>query len=463
MLRKIEKTIERFSMLKKHNKVLLCVSGGPDSVAMLYAFLHIAKKMRLKLFIAHFNHCLRKNQSDGDQRYVEKLTNHFKIPLFAQKEDTKKFAKTNRLSLEDAARRLRYDFFIRRAEGLGIDSIVTAHTKDDQAETVLMRILRGSGLRGLRGIVPKSSLSGYAIIRPLIDVERKEVIQYLKKNKIRPRIDSSNKDKKFFRNKIRLELLPYLKKNYNPKIKDLLVGISEAIGSDYEYLTLKHKSIYRKMTRINREEVKISLSDFRKSHVSLKRALTRNAIEDLKGDLDNIDFRHWSEVEDLVNKRPIGSIVDLPGMISVKKSASLLRFYSRAKKKAPEKKEASVIVNVPGDTAFGKNILKTTITKRYRNLNSDLKNIEQIDFDKVSFPLTLRTRRPGDRFMPLGMKRYKKMSDFFIDEKIPLKRRERTPLLLSATGEIIWVLKVRISEMVKATDKTKKVLKLKFT
>jgi len=463
MLEKIQHTIERFSLLKKNNKVLLCVSGGPDSVAMLHAFHLLSRSRKLKLFVGHFNHHLRGIESKEDEKYVVSLAKKLKIPILLGEEDTNEFASVNKLSLEDGARRLRYNFFLQIAKELKMGLIATAHTKDDQAETVLMKLLRGSGLRGLRGILPKSDLCGVTLIRPLLDVTRKEVEQYLDKRKIKPRIDSSNSRLIYSRNKVRLKLIPYLKKNYSPKLTELLASLSDTLSEDYEYLFLEQMAIFNKLAKKSKNQITFSLSHFMRNHASAQRFLARNAIEELKGDLDNIDFKHWQEIEDLVSNRRVGSIVDLPGKVSVLKTRSALKFYILNKQKQSENKVLPVSVKIPGQTILGDKVIKASLIGKYKSASRLDRSVEYFDFERMKLPLTLRTRQPGDKIMPLGMKRHKKISDIFIDEKTPLKKRDKIMLLTSAAGEILWICGIRISEKTKVSSRTKKILKLQLT
>jgi tRNA(Ile)-lysidine synthase len=280
MIDKINNTIKHYSMVKKGDSLLLCVSGGPDSIAMLYAFISIAKDMHLRLFIAHVNHSLRGIESDKDQRYVENTASALNIPVICSKVDTIELSKAEKISVEAAGRKLRYDFFINTAEKLKIKTIATAHTKDDQAETVLMRLIRGTGPRGLCGIPVINHINGIKITRPLIDISRKEVLEYLSSEKIRPRIDLSNTEIKFFRNKIRLKLMPALQRAYNPDIKNVFSSLAELMQGDFEYLESVYKKTFKQLAKIKkRGEVVFRLCDIKNKPVSIKRGLIRNAIE----------------------------------------------------------------------------------------------------------------------------------------------------------------------------------------
>jgi tRNA(Ile)-lysidine synthase len=463
MINEIKDTLTKYSMLKRGVRVLLCVSGGPDSVAMLYLFKAIAARMKLKLFLAHVNHTLRAEESDRDQSYVEALGNRQKIPVFIKRQDTRKFAIKNRLSIEDSARRLRYKFFREVADELDIDVIATAHTKDDQAETVLMRLLRGTGLKGLRGIPAKSNLGRALLIRPMIGISRKEIEAYLKRKKVRSRTDVSNSDTQFFRNRIRLNLIPLIEKDYSPRIKNLLLTLADLLDKDYEYLELKHEEDFKGVfRRDSKGAIVLHLPGFKKLHPSVKRGVVRKIMQVLCNGLEGIDYRHWKEIESLIDARPVGSILCLPHKITVEKSRRSIRF-NPADIKTPRRREvACVIAKVPGLTRFGRRMFRIRHVKCIPGFSKKLKNIEYFDAEKINFPLMIRTSKQGDRMKPLGMKGYKKVSDIFIDEKIPFKRRGSIPLIVSAKGEILWLCGIRISDVCRVGSGTKKTLRLEL-
>jgi len=463
---KIEENLRRDSILKRGSKVLLCVSGGLDSTAMLLAFASLEKDMGLELVVAHLNHKLRGKDSDGDEKYVKELGGRFKLKVVTEREDVKAFAKAKKLSLEDAARRLRYSFFARAGRKMKADAIVTAHTKDDQAETVLMRIMRGAGLKGLRGIPPKRRIAGIILMRPLINISRQEIEDYLKQKKIKPRIDSTNQKSKFFRNKVRLKLLPFLEKNYNPRIKELLFNLAELVDKDYEYLDILQQQVFKKIANIRRDSsISFRLRDFKREHISVQRALVRTAIKSLKSDLDKVDYRHWKEVEDLIENRPTNSIVDMPGGIKVIRAKTLLRFYYDSGKDTAGVGPISTVVKIPGITDFGGKRLKATVPKLRHSfcVSNHPSTEEYFDIDKLRLPLSLRFRQPGDRMTQFGMKKSKKISDIFIDDKVPIGKRGKIPLVVSSTGEIAWLAGMRMSNRYKISPKTKKILKLELS
>jgi tRNA(Ile)-lysidine synthase len=317
LIQKVKNTIQRYGLINSKGPLLIGVSGGADSVCLLHILSRLKKELGIKIFVAHLDHMLRKD-SRKDAEFVARLCAKLKVPLVSGRVDVNKAVKN--ASLEEVARNARLNFLFKAAKKLKTKTIALGHNLDDQAETVLMRILRGSGLYGLSAILPKRTISGYRIIRPLIEVKRKEIEGYLRKRKIKYHTDISNTQSIYFRNKIRNQLLPLLEKKYSPNIKELLANMAENIGHDYDYMN------HSVMGLCPRFKTKFSLTKLSNMHPALQRMLFRNAISALKGDTRRITFRHMREIEDLILNRPVNSIVDLPKGISVVKKKSCLEF-----------------------------------------------------------------------------------------------------------------------------------------
>ncbi len=327
LISKVRETIKRYKMFDFGDKVVIGVSGGPDSVCLLYILNSLKDEFGLSLHIGHLDHMLRKD-SFGDLLFVKGIAERLGLSITTERVDVSKLAKKG--SIEEIARKLRFDFLFRVAENIGTKKIALGHNKDDQAETVLLRILRGAGLYGLGGILPKRGILGFAVTRPLIEIKRKEIESYLKKRKIRTREDITNIQDLYFRNRVRNKLLPLLEKEYNPKIKEILFNMAENIGSDYEYLEAKSRKLLEKL-KIKDEKLKINLNlrKITSFHPAIQRMLLRLAISDLKGDTRKLTFKHFREIEDLFRNRPDGSIVDLPLRISIQKKKETLSVYLR--------------------------------------------------------------------------------------------------------------------------------------
>ena len=299
---------------------MIGVSGGPDSLALLYLLNSYKKDFRLSLHIAHLDHQLRSN-SFRDKEFVENLAHKLNLPVTCAKINRR--ALSAKGSLEEIARNLRLGFLCKVAKKIKADKIALGHNLDDQAETILMRILRGTGLLGLSGILPKREISGCEVIRPLIETKRKEIERYLKKKKIKACIDRSNFQDIYFRNRIRNQLLPLLEKKYNKNIKIVLSSLANIASYDYDYL------IQAALRKLNKPRKSIKLERYLSLHPAMQRLVLRLNIARLKGDTRRITFKHIQELEDLISNRPLNSIVDLPKGVSVVKKKNSLSFYRR--------------------------------------------------------------------------------------------------------------------------------------
>lgn len=317
---RVKVTLKKYKLINKNDKIVIGVSGGPDSVALLYLLNSLKKELKINLHIAHLDHGLRKD-SFKDREFVCGLAEKLRLPITASQINIKQLARYG--SLEEIARNARLGFLFKVAKDIKANKIALGHNLDDQSETVLMRILRGAGLYGLSGILPKRNISGYIMIRPLIEIRRPDIEAYLKRKKIKPRRDTSNLEDIYFRNKIRNKLLPLLEKEYNKNIKEVFSSLAQSAGADYDYL------IERAQRLLKGSDKKISLKKISKLHPSILRLILRLMITNIKGDTRRIEFRHIKEIEDLIFSRPVNSVVDLPQGISVIKKKRTLCFYRR--------------------------------------------------------------------------------------------------------------------------------------
>ena len=318
-LDKVKSTIKKHNMLQKHDRILVGVSGGPDSITLLHVLDSLKKEYSLNIIIAHLDHKFRGEESAGDRKFCEDLAKKYNLEIMWEEIDVPGIAKEKGISPEEAARLARYDFFKRAAKEKNIDKIAVGHTKDDQAETVLMRIIRGAGMKGLGGMSPVKEMSGNKIIRPLIEVSRKDVEDFIVEAGLKFRKDSSNEKTIFTRNKIRLELIPLLEKDFNPNIKEVLSNMAENLQVENEFLSRYAKRKFKSVSKIKQEEIFIGLKKFKKLPEAVRKRVLRASLEELKGDLRRLTYQHWKEMEELIDSRPVNSIVDLPAGISITK------------------------------------------------------------------------------------------------------------------------------------------------
>jgi len=319
-MRKFDETIRKYKLIQKQDTILVAVSGGPDSLTLLLLLFNLKAKLGLTLYIAHVDHSLRKD-SQSDALFVERWARRLNIPISIVRLDPR--LKERKGSLEEIYRQARLDFLIQTARRIKADKVALGHNLDDQAETVLMRLLRGTGLSGLSGISVKRKIKDIIFIRPLLETSRKEIEGFLKRKGVKPRIDSTNQEEMFLRNNIRHNLIPLLKRKYNKNIVEVLANLAESISYDYEYLDQVARS------QAQGSNLRFKIDIIRKLHPAILRLKIRQGIASIQGDTRRISFQHIKELEDLLNNRPIGSIVDLPKGISVQKTRNILRFYKR--------------------------------------------------------------------------------------------------------------------------------------
>ena len=298
-------------LIRAGDSVLAGVSGGADSMALLHLLAGLRPTPTFSLTIVHVDHQLRAD-SQADAAFVEEQGRRLDVPVLTLRRDVAALAARERLSIEDAARRARYDAFADAGRRTGASALMLAHTADDQAETVLMRLLRGSGLTGLSGIPPARAHGPLTVLRPLLGVWRREIAAYLRERGLPCREDASNADLRFTRNRIRRELLPLLEREYNPNIKAALVQLAEQVRCDAGYVAEASRRHQKRLVKTARGERSVRTAAFRRQPPAIQRQLIRFAIQDLRGDLAGFEFRHWRELEQLFTERPVGAIVDLP-------------------------------------------------------------------------------------------------------------------------------------------------------
>ena len=318
LVAKVKAFIHSQNLLSQNEAVLVGVSGGPDSAALISILHSLQYDFNLRLVVAHFNHRLRA-ESQRDEDFVKDLSQKLNLPFI--RGEWKHSASLKKGSLEDSAREERLRFLVKAARAKKAKTIALGHHRDDLAETVLMRILRGTGLQGLQAILPEREIKGFTFIRPLLGITRKEIESYLRKNKLRVRIDATNKKIDFFRNKIRLKLLPLLEKEYKNNIKEILANLSENTAVDYDYLRSQARALFGRLKKSpDPKTIKFNLKIFQKEHPALQRLLMRLSVEYLKGDTNRLTLRHWKEIEALLLCRPPGAVVHLPGNIYAQKT-----------------------------------------------------------------------------------------------------------------------------------------------
>ena len=469
----VKKTISDYDMLHSGDTLLVAVSGGPDSVALLHVMLELSEIFSLKLGIAHLNHTLRGQESDNDALFVELMARRLNLSFYLSKKNVLQYQRNNRLSLEDAARRVRYSFFSETAERYGFDRIATGHHSDDNAELVLMNILRGSGHKGISGIPPVRKIFGskQLVIRPLIKLTRADILLFLKEQHIEYVVDQSNYDTSLLRNRIRYNLIPELKKLYNPGVTEALNRLSAIVSDEEKWIDDLTNSIFEKNKQLrNESRIGLSIVGIESIDVAALRRVLRQAVKIVKGNLKSITFAHINSIINLLKNGSSSWNLDLPVGIRIQRSYGIL-FVSKEEKM--QLKSLPVFVYMVQQPESGGSFLllpdrlaisiKFTVVENMRtvNLRNHKKKTAFFDMDALNFPLMVRNLMPGDRFRPLGCSGTQKVKKYFINKKVPRQDRACTPVLLNKE-KIIWLAGHQIDESAKIKDSTVKVLKVEL-
>jgi tRNA(Ile)-lysidine synthase len=450
MLDKVKKTLKKYSMLTQGEKVVLGVSGGADSIALLYSLNELID-YGLELIVAHMNHGIRAEEAERDAEFVRETAKTLGLTFVSGEVDAQKYKEDNGLSLEDAARTLRYKFFDQVMNKHYATKLATAHTLDDQSETVLMRLIRGSGSKGLSGIPPVSN----NIIRPLIETSRQEIETYLKSKNVNWVDDSSNESVEFMRNKIRHDLIPELEK-YNPQIKETLAKTADILRAEDDYISQEADKHFGGIFKTNKSELTGDLVKFRTADKIIRYSLLRSAVEKLTSDLKNISSIHITSADDFLLSDTASGQIDLPDDTVVVKGYDTFLVT----KKTEIEREFFHTIQTPGKWSFPELEVELSIVKTDSFDETD-ESVAYFDPGLVKFPIDVRSFKPGDRFSPLGMQSSKKLQDYFTDIKLPKFLRSRVPIFIS-DGEIMWAGGIRIDDRFKVTDKNSEVLKLKL-
>ena len=442
------------AFLRKHNLLspgqllVVGVSGGPDSLTLLHLLTRLRDEYDLKLRVAHLHHGLRP-EAEADAEFVIRAAAEWNVPCTVERTDVAAIAREKRLSIEEAGRLCRYTFFARLAP-----SVAIAHTADDQAETVLMHLLRGAGLAGLRGMLPKSTLEigerRLEILRPLLDVTRDEIEDYVIAHALEPRRDPTNADTRFFRNRLRQELLPVLE-TYNPNIRAILRRTAEIAAGDYELVRSLIERVWPDaVVAVSDTAITFDLTLWRTHPLPLRRALLRVAVQHLRPGLRDVDFTPVETALEWAQTSQSGHTADLLGGLCLTIVSDMLILGEWEKDRGPALASRATLA-IPGPTLFGDWQFTTEVVAASGAAAITTDPDRWTAYVPESFtPLIVRARRPGDRFQPFGMDGHTvKLSDFMINHKIPVTDRKRWPLLVGG-DTVLWVCGYRVSERVRA-------------
>lgn len=454
LINKVKGTIDRYNMLKKGDIVLVAVSGGPDSVCLLEVLNYLKDEYRLSLHVAHLNHKFRKD-AEKEAEFVRKLAEEKGIASTIEAIDVKSYCIKKGLSKQEGAREVRYDFLKKTADKIGATRIATGHTADDQAETFLMRLIRGSGSSGLSAIPPVRG----RIIRPLIEIKKSEALGFLKENNIRYVKDPTNIRPVYLRNKIRLELLPLLVKRFNPNIASTLCREADILREDEAFLNGIADAVFKEMVMVQEKgSITLNYLRFNRLHPAIKKRVVRRAVAELTGGLKRISYLHITSAIDAIKNT--GKGIDLTDNIRIERDYNSLKVCV-GKVKSTAVQEA-VQIDVPGITEVPYFNIKLEAIINNRAAVSEKADTGLFDFDRAALPLFIRSRKEGDYFFPAGMKGRKKLKEYLIDHKIPRAEREKIPVLVDKNNGILWIIGLRMDERFRAKEDTKRRLVIRL-
>jgi len=452
LIDKARETINKYGMIVKDESLLVAFSGGPDSVCLLKVLSMLKEELKISLKSIYVNHQLRLDEIPLEIEFCKKFCNSLSIPLIVKSIDVINYSQKEKISKQEAARELRYKTFYETAFELNADKIVTAHTADDQAETLLIRLIRGSGPLGLSGIPPVRQ----KIIRPLIEVERSEIEAFIDANNLNFMFDSSNLSDRYLRNRIRNLIMPEIKK-INPSAVKTIQRTADIYRSEERYFdAIVTKSMMKMISRKNDQSIELFIAPLEITDPVIIRRILRRAIDATKG-LRGITFIHIEDIIKLIKTGKSGDRLYLPDNIRVIKSYSVLKITCEEPQRLTQHifQETGKVYLKEASMTLSCNL---TDAKEIDNLG-DSKKTAIINADKITFPIFIRSRENGDYFYPLGFGKKKKLQDYFVDEKIPRDERDTIPLLINNNGDIIWVVGYRIDERYKLDKTVQKALK----
>ncbi len=469
MLKRItSQTIKKHGMLSPGDAVLVCVSGGPDSVCLLHLLHSMKEKYALKLSVCHIDHMLRKKESSADAEFTEELAKKKNLPFFASRKNVRLRAERQGLSIEEAGRRIRYEFFEKTAKKHNINKIALGHNMDDRAETLLLNLMRGSGLDGMAGIPPERKIAGtnIRVIRPLIEAPRSEIEAYLEKGKNPFRVDSSNSESVYTRNRLRLELIPYIESSFEPGIKQKLAKTAAMLDEHRSYFRLSTRKTLKEIIKTGEGSAEIKVEELRRLHPAIRRAALQEAFSFAGKDSALLSSAHIEQLNAISESASPRGKLNLPSGISAEREYERLIF----RKSAPGAKAPGTPrpIKIPGRNfvpELGISIeFKVT---RAAAVCLGEKNAAALDFEKIKLPAVIRGRKAGDRFSPLGMTGTRKLKNFLIDKKIPMRERDALPVIADSGDNILCVLlpggrRAAIDNKYRITDGTKQALKVRI-
>jgi tRNA(Ile)-lysidine synthase len=451
LLHRVASFIRTHDLVSADRPVLAAVSGGADSVALAHVLAELERRGALRLAaIIHFNHQLR-SAADADEAFVRDLAAGLNVPFLADREDVRARAARERRSLEDAGRVGRHQFFERARVTLAADRVALGHTRDDQAETILLRLVRGAGPRGLSGMHPRTG----HVVRPLLDCRRAELRAWLDERGAAHVEDLSNADVAIPRNRVRAELLPLLAERFNPNIVDVLADEAELARAVWHWMD-EASAPFLRIPHL------IDLTALRAAPAALQRLVVWRALSAASGGR-HISFDHVAAVIRLTQSERLHGTLDLPGQTVQRTGNQIVLTNERRSRRTPNLFERAL--SIPGEAHIPEAGCVVTARDAPAGGGATMSSRDEafVRRDLVRESLVVRNRRPGDKFRPAGLRGSKKLQDLFVDAKVPQATRDSVPVVVDERDRIVWVAGFGIDEAFRVTDASQAVLVLRLT
>lgn len=459
MLDKVINYIKENKIIQQDDRILVALSGGPDSVCLLHMLYRIKDKFNLKLGAIHINHMLRGEEADKDENYIIDLCEQMGIKHYVKRINIEYIAKETNVSLETAGRNERYKAFEEIKIKDKYNKIAVAHNANDQAETILMRIMRGTGLEGLTGIKPQRE---GGIIRPILCLNRQEIEDYCEYNGLNPRIDASNYDRHYSRNRVRLDILPYMRDNFNKDIIDTLNRMTLLLQKDNEFIEEYSQKCYNIYCKKHNNKLEILKELFEKEMESIITRVVIIAFKEISKSYQNFEMKHIYEIVNLAF-RETGKKINLTNNIicenlygNIVLSKNDNKYYNSCVKTEIKLDKDNIIENIE----FNNYIINFEVIENKKKEKFTKNNlIKLFNYDKIEKEILIRYRKDGDKIIPLGMSGSKKVKDIFINSKVPREERDNTPILCF-DDKISWIVGYKTSQLFKIDSDTKMILKI---
>ena len=462
VVRLVEQTIRSEQLLNQEDGIIVAVSGGPDSVALLHILFLLSREWDWRLVVAHVNHGFRGSESDAEAKLVEQLANKLGLPFEGVTLDLPAYIRQSGMNSQAAAREKRYEFLHHVAEKHACTRIATAHHADDQMETIIMRFLRGSGSSGLAGILARRPFKNVELIRPILRITKHDLLTFCLNNGLHYCVDSSNQKQEYTRNRVRLELIPMLK-SYNPNLLETLSRLADTTREEDAFLHAEASALLERITAWDQGRCRFSAAVVGTLHVALQRRIVKLILSYLSHDSDNIDFVAIEMVRQACLQQRTPSL-----QLNLSGGLRLVREYDQVSILSAEKLDRiefqyewsldGRMLDIPEADVRMEALYMYNLAEW--NDFSD-PNVVFFDVDRLLLPLLVRNRREGDRMQLPGLNGRKKVKDIFIDLKIPPSRRERIPLLFDAEGRLLWIPGIRQSIHAVVDQSTTTVLRIR--